>query len=123
MPAKQWQQQIAPLKGKKVISYHSSFRYLFAFTGILVAADLEPKAGMPPTTSHLTSLINLIKQEHITLVVYAPYQQEKPAFWLKEKTGINTLLLPYTIGGHKQSKDLFSLMDNHIELLLAAFND
>lgn len=118
---KQWQQQAAPLKDKKVISYHSSFRYLFAFLAMNKVADLEPKAGLPPTTAHLSALLNIIKQEQVPVVVYSAYQQAKPAQWLADKTGIQAIQLPYTIGGNTQTNDLFSLMDSHISLLLNAY--
>lgn len=120
---KQWQHQTATLKGKKIISYHSSFRYLFAFLGMEKIADLEPKAGLPPTTAHLSALLNIIKQEQVQVVVYSAYQQAKPAQWLADKTGIKALQLPFTIGGNEQANNLFSLMDSHISLLLNAYQE
>ena len=86
-------------------------------------ADLEPKAGLPPTTAHLSALLNIIKQEQVQVVVYSAYQQAKPAQWLADKTGIKALQLPFTIGGNEQANNLFSLMDSHISLLLNAYQE
>lgn len=113
-----WQQQAKPLKGVKVIAYHSSFRYLFEFLGMQQVGDLEPKPGLPPTTSHLLTVLDVVKQQQVALVVYTGYQNAKPANWLKQKTNITSIQLPYTVGGNKQSIDLFSLMDQHISMLL-----
>ncbi|WP_371186608.1 metal ABC transporter solute-binding protein, Zn/Mn family [Thalassotalea maritima] len=115
-----WQQQATPLHGRKVIGYHSSFRYLFDFLAIEQVADLEPKPGLPPTTSHLMSLLSQTKSEDIIAIVYTAYHDDKGANWLASKSAIKALQLPYTVGGNSQSSDLFALMDSHIELLLNA---
>ncbi|WP_405054424.1 metal ABC transporter solute-binding protein, Zn/Mn family [Thalassotalea fonticola] len=115
-----WQQQAKPLQGVKVIAYHSSFKYLFEFLGMQQVGDLEPKPGLPPTSSHLLSVLDIAKQQQIKLVVYTTYQDEKAANWLQDKTDIVSLQLPYTVGGNDQSRDLFTLMDQHISMLLLA---
>ena len=117
---KDWQKKAEPLKGKKVIAYHSSFRYLMDFLQMQQVADLEPKPGMPPTTSHLNGLVEAAKSNKVSAIIYTGYQDSKGAEWLSSKTGIAALQLPYTVGGNEQSVDLFSLMDSHIDLLLKA---
>ena len=117
-----WQQQAKPLQGLKVISYHSSFRYLFEFLSIEKAGDLEPVPGLPPTTAHLNTLLKTVKAQHVPVVVYTGYQQDKAALWLADKAEIKALQLPYTIGGNTEADDLFSLMDSHISLLLSTLN-
>lgn len=118
--SKRWQQQSQPLNGLKVVAYHSSFRYLFDFLGIEKVADLEPKPGLPPTSKHLLSVLDIVKQQKIKLVVYTGYQDKKAAMWLQDKTAITSLQLPYTVGGNEQATDLFTLMDSHLRLLLNA---
>lgn len=115
-----WQTQAAPLKGIKVIAYHSTFRYLFEFLNIEQVGDLEPKPGMPPTSKHLLSLLKTIKNQQVPLVVYSAYQDDKGVKWLTEKADITNLQLPYTIGGNEQVTDLFSLFNQHIQLLTDA---
>ncbi len=115
-----WQLLAAPLKGTKVIAYHSTFRYLFDFLGIEQVGDLEPKPGMPPTTKHLISLLTTIENQQVPLVVYSAYQSDKGVQWLTNKTNIIGLQLPYTIFGNEQVTDLFSLFEQHIQLLTKA---
>lgn len=57
-----WEAQAKGLQGKKVIAYHSSFRYLFNWIGIEQVADLEPKPGLAPTSGHLASLLTRAEQ-------------------------------------------------------------
>ncbi|MEW6998236.1 zinc ABC transporter substrate-binding protein [Colwelliaceae bacterium BS250] len=114
-----WQEQAKPLAGTKVIAYHSTFRYLFDFLNIEQVADLEPKPGMPPTSTHLSSLLLTIEQQQVHLVVYSAYQDDKGVNWLQQKTDVAAVQLPYTIGGNEQVIDLFSMFDQHIKMLTA----
>ncbi|MGX7653401.1 metal ABC transporter solute-binding protein, Zn/Mn family [Shewanella putrefaciens] len=112
-----WEEQAKGLQGKKVIAYHSSFRYLFNWLGIEQVADLEPKPGLAPTSGHLASLLTRAEQGDILAVVVASYQDERGAKWLGEKAHLPVLMLPMSVGGNDSSKDLFSLYDSVISLL------
>ncbi len=112
-----WQKVASSLKGMKVIAYHSSFRYLFDFADIEQVADLEPKPGLPPTSGHLASLLKRAKQDDISAIVVASYQDLRGANWLAEKSNLPVIVLPLSIGGNEQSNDLFSLYDNVLDLL------
>ncbi len=112
-----WQKMADSLKGMKVIAYHSSFRYLFDFTGIEQVADLEPKPGLPPTSSHLAGLLKQAKKGDVTAIIVASYQDQRGANWLAEKSNLPVIVLPLSVGGNEQSHDLFSLYDNVLNLL------
>jgi zinc/manganese transport system substrate-binding protein len=116
----QWQQQAQALKGKKVIAYHSSFRYLFNWTGIEQVADLEPKPGLAPTSSHLASLLARAEKGDVMAVIVASYQDERGAKWLGERAELPVLVLPMSVGGNEQSTDLISLYDSVLALLNGA---
>ncbi|QQX79677.1 zinc ABC transporter substrate-binding protein [Shewanella sp. KX20019] len=115
-----WEEKAKPLKGKKIIAYHSSFKYLFNWLGLEQVADLEPKPGIPPSSSHLASLLTRAKQGDIMAIIIASYQSERGADWLGERAELPVIVLPMSVGGNEQSVDLFSLYDSAIELLLAA---
>ncbi|NCO70727.1 MULTISPECIES: zinc ABC transporter substrate-binding protein [Shewanella] len=113
----QWQQQAKDLAGKKVIAYHSSFRYLFKWIGIEQVADLEPKPGIAPTSSHLASLLTRAEKGDVMAIIVASYQDERGAKWLGERANLPVLVLPISVGGNEESKDLISLYDNILSLL------
>jgi zinc/manganese transport system substrate-binding protein len=117
-----WKKIASNLQGMKVIAYHSSFRYLFEFVGIEQVADLEPKPGLPPTSSHLATLLKRVKQGDISAIVVASYQDQRGANWLAEKSNLPVIVLPLSIGGNEQSIDLFSLYNNVLGLLIDEYN-
>jgi zinc/manganese transport system substrate-binding protein len=116
---KAWEAKAAPLKGRKVVVHHMSWVYLEAWLGMEQIGALEPKPGVPPTSAHLASLIDITKSAPAFAILRAAYQDPKPGDWLSEHTGVPAVTLPFTVGGDDTSKDLFGLFDSTIDKLLA----
>lgn len=114
-----WELKAAPLYGMKVIAYHSSFKYLFDWVGIEQVADLEPKPGLPPSSSHLASLLTRTEAGDVMAIILASYQDERGAHWLGDRANLPVQVLPMSVGGNEQSQDLFSLYDSVLDLLLS----
>jgi zinc/manganese transport system substrate-binding protein len=116
---KGWEAKAAPLKGRKVVVHHLSWIYLEVWLGMEQIGALEPKPGVPPTSAHLASLIDITKSSNTLAILRAAYQDPKPGDWLSEHTGVPAVTLPFTVGGDDKSKDLFGLFDSTIDKLLA----
>lgn len=112
-----WEAKAAPLKGKRYIVHHTTFTYLFAWLGLTQVATLEPKPGVPPTSSHLAELEAMAKSG-VSGILYAAYQDPKASAWLSERTGVPAIQLPFTVGGNDAAQDLFGLYDSTLDALL-----
>jgi zinc/manganese transport system substrate-binding protein len=99
--------------------HHWSWVYLDTWLGLEQIGALEPKPGVPPTSAHLASLVDLTKSAPAFAILRAAYQDPKPGDWLSEHTGVPAVTLPFTVGGDDKSKDLFGLYDSTIDKLLA----
>jgi len=117
---KQWEQSAMPLKGKKIVTHHRDFIYLFDWLGIQSAGELEPKPGLPPSPGHLSRLKQSIKQDPAIAIIYTPYQDTRPAEWLSRETGIPHIQIPYTVGGSDNANDLKGMFTETIYALLKA---
>ena len=117
---KKWEAKAAPLKGKNIVVHHISWVYLNTWLKLNQIGALEPKPGVPPTSGHLSTLIATAKSQNAYAIITAAYQDQKPAHWLSDRTGVPVVMLPYTVGGDAQSKDLFGLYDSTIDKLLGA---
>ena len=53
-----WQKQLAPYKGAKIVTYHKDFPYLAERFGLQVVETLEPKPGIAPSPAHLAKVIS-----------------------------------------------------------------
>ena len=113
-----WEARAAPLKGKAVVVHHSAWVYLLQWLGMHEIGSLEPKPGVPPTSAHLSSLIDVTKSGGAIAIISAAYQDSKPGEWLAQRTGVPALVLPFTVGGDDQAKDLFGLYDSTLDKLL-----
>jgi len=117
-----WEAKAASLQGKKAVVYHKNWTYLLDWLGIDAIADLEPKPGLPPTSKHLAGLLKKMNAQSVDFILYAAYQPSRSARWLSKRSNVAATELPFTVGGNAKAKNLFSLMDDTINTLLAAVN-
>jgi zinc/manganese transport system substrate-binding protein len=114
-----WQKQAAPLKGMALVVHHKDLSYLIAWLGMREVGSLEAKPGLPPSTASLTELLTKLKQTPAKAVVRAAYNDPRPSEWLAQRAAIPAVMLPYTVGGTDQAKDLFGLYEDTLARLLA----
>ncbi|MEB4591650.1 zinc ABC transporter substrate-binding protein [Candidatus Thiothrix sp. Deng01] len=112
-----WQSKAAGLRGKAIVVHHKSWVYLEDWLGLKEIATLEPKPGVPPTSSHLAAVLQQLQTTPASMVVYAAYQSPRSAQWLSGKAGIPAVMLPSTVGGTAEATDLFTLFDDIIRRL------
>ena len=115
-----WERDAEPLRGARAITHHKSWVYLEQWLGIEEAANLEAIPGLPPTATHLGRLTSRFKEGGADFIIRSPYQDARPSEWLSERVGINAIVLPLTVGGTEQARDLFSLFDDIVDRLLQA---
>lgn len=113
-----WEKAAAPLQGVPVLVHHQSFAYLSHWLGLKELGTLEPKPGIEPSASQLSGLLARQQVQPAKMVLRAAYQQDAPSQWIAGKTGMPAVLLPYTVGGTPEARDLFGLFDDSIQRLL-----
>ena len=114
-----WEKKAQPLRGMKVVAYHSNFNYLFQWLGIDMVGDLEPKPGLPPSDYHLASLLKTTRTTTVDAIIYASYQDGRKAKSLGEKANIPVIQLPFSVGNTDENKTLDDLYNTLINQLLA----
>ena len=114
-----WEKQAATLKGMPIIVQHRGFPYLNDWLGLKQIAELEPKPGMEPSAAYLGQVLSELQQHPARMVIRAAYQNERPSEWIAERAHIPAVMLPFTVGGTPQARDLFTMFDDTIQRLLA----
>jgi len=115
-----WQPQLALLRGKPVVAYHTSWRYLADYTKVNIVGFMEPKPGVPPSPSHLAGLIQTIRRTGAKVIIIEPFYNRKTADFVASKTGIRVLVLPPSAGGARGVNDYVSLLRSDIQKLAQA---
>src|SRR5215470_16523556 len=56
---KKWAAQMAPYRGRKIVTYHRSWPNFAKHFGLNVIGYIEPRPGIPPSPSHTIELVNM----------------------------------------------------------------
>src|SRR5512138_365452 len=115
-----WQADLATIKDKPVVAWHTSWRYFAEYTGMNIVGFMEPKPGVPPSPAHLAGLIQTMKQTGAKVIVMEPFYDRRTADFVASKTGAKVLVLPPSVGGAKGLHDYIQLMTHDIRQLAAA---
>ena len=119
-----WDAALAPYKGVKVVTYHRSWPNFMERWGLDVIGYVEPKPGIPPTTSHTVELIEAMKEQNAHIVIVEPYFDLKTPQSIANQVGnTQVLVLAPSVGGGKTAKDAadyIGLFDYDVNMLAAA---
>ncbi|HEX6632168.1 MAG TPA: metal ABC transporter substrate-binding protein [Gemmatimonadaceae bacterium] len=113
--------QLAAIKGKPIVAWHTSWRYFADYTGANIVGFMEPKPGVPPSPSHLAGLIQTMKRTGAKVIVMEPFYDRKMAdFVVKNVPGAQVLVLPPSVGGVRGVDDYVALIRHDVTQLAAA---
>ena len=115
-----WEKTAAPLRGTPIAVQHKAFPYMEDWLGLKQVAALEPKPGVEPSSAHLAEVLTRLQQMPAKLILRAAYNDGRSSAWLAERANIPVVVLPFTVGGNAQAKDLFGLFDDTIAQLVKA---
>jgi ABC-type Zn uptake system ZnuABC Zn-binding protein ZnuA len=117
---KTWQPQLAQIRGRPVVAWHTSWRYFAQYTGMNIVAFMEPKPGVPPSASHLAGVIATMRRTGAKVIVMEPFYDRKQAELVASRVGGRVLVLPPSVGGVRGITDYLSLMRYDVGQLAAA---
>jgi ABC-type Zn uptake system ZnuABC Zn-binding protein ZnuA len=118
--AARWHAAMAPYRGVKVVTYHRSWPNFAEEFGLDVIDYVEPKPGIPPSPSHVLTLIERMKREQVKLILVEPYFDLQTPNRIARDTGATVLVLMPSVGGTKEIRTYLDLFDYDINLLAAA---
>ena len=76
---------------------------------------VDKESGM---TSH--DVVAKVRTMRVDVVIRAPHEDSRPSDFLSVQARVPAVILPFTVGGTDNAKDLFSLYDDTIARLRAA---
>ena len=118
----EWSKKMELFKGRKIAIYHRSWPYFVNRFGLVVACELEPKPGIPPSPTHLKEVIDIMKRDKVGVILMEVFYDEKPAQFVASQTGAKVIVVPNSVGGTKEANDYIGLMDTIVNKLAEAFN-
>ena len=115
---KEWENRSKVLKGKNIISHHADINYLVQWLNLNLLATIENKPGIPPSATQMKKLVYDFEGTDVLAINAFIMNPSKPAKWLSEKLQAPNVMLHYTVGSHKNIKNLFDLFEENVSILL-----
>jgi zinc/manganese transport system substrate-binding protein len=115
-----WTAELAPSKGRKVVTHHRTFTYFLNWSGLGLAGVLEPKPGVPPPPSHLADMVGVVKREGVKAVVVENYYDPKSGELVARLGGARLVVVPGDVGGVPEAKGYLEYVDALVRLVSQA---
>lgn len=116
----EWQKQLAPYRGAKIVTYHKDFGYFANRFGLQVAETLEPKPGIAPSPSHLAQVIGVMRRGGVKVILVQSFQNRKTASTIARQTGATVIDASQQPGAAPNTGTYISLIDNLVKTIAAA---
>ena len=113
-----WQRQLAPYRGARIVTYHKDFVYLAERFGLTIVDELEPKPGIAPSPAHLAQVIGKMKSANAKVILVQPFQNRKTAETVARQTGAVVLDIAQQPGAVPNTATYFDMMDNLVKTLV-----
>jgi ABC-type Zn uptake system ZnuABC Zn-binding protein ZnuA len=115
-----WTRAMGPLKGAKVVVYHPQWIYLLNRFGLVQAATVEDRPGIPASPAHVTRIIRQMKDEQIKVLIVEPWNDVKLANRVAQEAGAKAVVLASMVGGVKGADSYIGAIDHNVNALVSA---
>lgn len=88
------EKEMAPYKGRPVVTYHKSWTYVIDWLGLNELANLEPKPGIPPSPSHVVDVLRLARAKNAKVVLQEAFYPDRTGALVAAKLGGSLVKLP-----------------------------
>ncbi len=115
-----WKKEAAPLRGKKLVSYHPDLLYFADRFGMEPVGTIELRAGVDPTPGHIEELEETMRRDKVDVVVRELHYPAGLAETVAQATGAKLVELPVMAGGLPDTKDYISFVDHNVRTMVQA---
>lgn len=113
----QWQHDMAPLAGTKIVQYHQLYNYFLKRFGLVNIGNIEPLPGVDPSSRYTMGLIEQMRAVKVGLILQDVYHSPRTAEFIAEKTGARVVMMPHDVEAVHQADTLTHLYDTMVERL------
>jgi zinc/manganese transport system substrate-binding protein len=112
-----WQKTLEPARGTKIVTYHETFTYFLRRFGLEQGGVVEDRPGIPPSPTHLASLIRTIREQRIKAIMAESYADQKVVALLARESGARAATVPASVGGVKGVDTYLDLFEHLVKTL------
>jgi len=112
--------QLAGAKIKRVVTVHDGYSYLLQEMGIELAGVVEPAHGLVPSAKELGELIDLVKKQHIRVILSEESFPHKLLDTLAGETGAKVYIISHIAVGNYSADEFEKGMQQNVDTLVKA---
>jgi zinc/manganese transport system substrate-binding protein/zinc transport system substrate-binding protein len=116
----EWESRLSTLKTVPIVAYHNSWPYFARRFRLDVIGFIETKPGVPPSPSHLATIVRDMQTRGARIVVREPHEPERDVAFVAGRAGAQVVTLAASVGALPRADDYISLFDVNIEALTSA---
>jgi ABC-type Zn uptake system ZnuABC Zn-binding protein ZnuA len=113
-----WLGRLKHLNGAPVVADHNMWNYLAPRFGLQVIGYMEPRPGLTPTTRHLSSLVQTMRDRGVKLVIASPYFPDRHAAFLADHTGAVPVVLAHQVQAVADAADYLAVFETNLQRIL-----
>ena len=114
--------ELAPYKGKPIITFHEAFPYFAQEFNLKIAAVVEREPGSEPSAKELSETIKIVKKAGIKVLFSEPQYPSTAAEAIARETGARVSVLDPAVTGPDDYDAYINIMKNNLKVLKEAFN-
>ncbi|MFA6142019.1 MAG: metal ABC transporter substrate-binding protein [Candidatus Omnitrophota bacterium] len=116
------QSELAPFKGKKIVTFHEAFPYFAQEFGLEIAAVVEREPGSEPSAKELAETVDLIKNSGIRSLFSEPQYPVTAADTIARETGATVYVLDPMVTGSDDPDAYLNIMEKNLTVLKKALS-
>lgn len=109
--------ELAPLKGRKIITFHEAFPYFAQEFGFEIAAVVEREPGSEPSARELAETVDLIRRSGIKVLFSEPQYPAIAAETIAKETGAAVCMLDPAVTGPDSPDAYLNIMERNLGTL------
>lgn len=113
--------ELAPYKGRSIITFHEVFPYFAQEFGFNIAAVVEREPGSQPSAKELADTIELIKKNGIPVLFSEPQYPAAATETIAKETGAKVYVLDPAVIGPDDYDAYINIMEENLKVLKLAF--
>ena len=114
-----WIGSLRPYAGNKLVGDHNAWVYFAELFGFDMVAYLEPLPGIPPTTKHLNTVIELMKANGVRAVLAVAYYDPRYAQFISENSGAAVVPMAVQANSRPGTAHYLDMVDYNVKQLSA----
>jgi ABC-type Zn uptake system ZnuABC Zn-binding protein ZnuA len=112
-----WLGAMKPVAGSAVIADHDQWPYVARRFAFVVVGFLEPMPGVPPTTRHLASVVELAKTSNAKGIITMPSFDQRHVRFVADATGLPVIPLANQAGAIPEAPGWLDSIDRNVKAL------